>query len=275
MFGGIFGKKRAGAKPQASSPTSKASAAQPSVEMIRVYDNFGRELEMPKEEWRTRVLPGAIQGAWNDADRLYSVVAGALGDGLFSDVLAAAGRAAELEPANPRGACVYAIALMKVGRPEEAERVLASYVERNGEDGAVLTNLAKAQAERGDEVQSGRTLWRALEVDPNQDNGLGWYWALVRERDGDAAGVEALRGVANLPGSWRAQLWLARLALQSGGVGDALDLYDQSLGRMPTPTPADALTQMSGDLGNAGCSWANGWRQPHQSIDRHWETRSG
>ncbi|MBQ1540784.1 MAG: hypothetical protein IIZ63_02175 [Caulobacteraceae bacterium] len=252
MFGGIFGKKRAGAKPQASSPTSKASAAQPSVEMIRVYDNFGRELEMPKEEWRTRVLPGAIQGAWNDADRLYSVVAGALGDGLFSDVLAAAGRAAELEPANPRGACVYAIALMKVGRPEEAERVLASYVERNGEDGAVLTNLAKAQAERGDEVQSGRTLWRALEVDPNQDNGLGWYWALVRERDGDAAGVEALRGVANLPGSWRAQLWLARLALQSGGVGDALDLYDQSLGRMPTPTPADALTQMSGDLGNAG-----------------------
>ena len=174
MFGGIFGKKRAGAKPQASSPTSKASAAQPSVEMIRVYDNFGRELEMPKEEWRTRVLPGAIQGAWNDADRLYSVVAGALGDGLFSDVLAAAGRAAELEPANPRGACVYAIALMKVGRPEEAERVLASYVERNGEDGAVLTNLAKAQAERGDEVQSGRTLWRALEVDPTSRTRSIW-----------------------------------------------------------------------------------------------------
>lgn len=252
MFGGIFGKKRSGKQLEASAPTSKASGTQPSAEMIRVYDDYGRELEMPKEEWRSKVLPTTIQNAWNDPERLYSVVASALGDGLFSDVLPAAQRVAELEPASPRGACVYGIALMKVGRAHEAERVLASYIEANGEDGSVLTNLAKAQEERGDAAQSGKTLWHALEVDPNQDNGLGWYWALVRERDGETAGVEALQRVASLPASWRAQLWLARLALQSGNDRGAFGLYKQSLDRMPTPVPADALMQISGDLGNAG-----------------------
>src|SRR5262249_48055789 len=148
----IFGKMQASAEPEAPSPTSKASATEASAETIRVYDNFGRELVMSKQDWRTNMLPGTIQSAWNDPDRLYGVVAGAFGDGFFPDVLPAAQRVAELEPASPRGACVYGIALMKVGRAEEAEQVLASYVEANGEDGSVLTNLAKAQAERGNHI---------------------------------------------------------------------------------------------------------------------------
>jgi Flp pilus assembly protein TadD len=252
MFGGIFGKKQASLEPKISSPMNTSSDTQASTETIQVYDNFGRELTMSKENWRTKVLPGTIQSAWSDPDRLYGLVVSALNDGFFPEALAAARRVAELEPANPRSACVYGIALMKNGQPEEAEQFLTSYIKINGEEGSVLTNLAKAQADCGNEALSGKTLWHALEVDPNQDNGLGWYWALVRERDGDAAGVDALRHVANLAGSWRAQLWLARLALQSGNAPEAFDLYEQSLGKMLTPTPADALMQISGDLGNAG-----------------------
>ncbi|MFI4935339.1 MAG: tetratricopeptide repeat protein [Caulobacterales bacterium] len=256
MFKGLFGKKREATGTQDPSPASKSSPAErgtpPSADMIRVYDKFGRELLMSKTDWRTNVLPGTIRSDWSDPDRLYGVVVSALNDGFFAEVVDAANRLTELEPASPRATCAYGISLLKVGRNEEAERVLASFIENHGEDGSVLTNLAKAYAERGDDDAAGRTLWRALEVDPNQDNGLGWFWALARERGGDVAGVEALRRVADLPASWRAQLWLARISLQSGKVGDAIDLYNLSLSKMAVPAPAEALMQISGDLGNAG-----------------------
>ncbi len=61
-----------------------------------------------------------------------------------------------------------------------------------------------------------------------------------------------MRRVAALPGSWRAQLWLARAALISRDPERALSHYRESLALVSQPIPTDMLMQRSGDLGNAG-----------------------
>jgi tetratricopeptide (TPR) repeat protein len=180
------------------------------------------------------------------------VISAALNDGLFPDVLDAAERLWKMDRASVRGACVYGIALMKNNRLHEAERVLRSNLEEHGDDGLVLTNLAKVLSARHENRRAEDTLWHALEVDPNQGNGLGWYVAIHRERSDEEAGVEALRRVAALPNSWRAQLWLARAALESHDLSKALAYYHESLLRVAEPQPADFLMQMSGDLGKSG-----------------------
>jgi hypothetical protein len=58
--------------------------------------------------------------------------------------------------------------------------------------------------------------------------------------------------VAGLPGSWRAQLWLARAALKARQLSRALTYYRESLSRVTKPVPVDMLMQISGDLGRAG-----------------------
>jgi hypothetical protein len=63
--------------------------------------------------------------------------------------------------------------------------------------------------------------------------------------------MEAFHKVAALPGSWRAQIFLARHALDSKDVPTALALYRESLQRQ-NPARLDALMQISGDLGNHG-----------------------
>jgi tetratricopeptide (TPR) repeat protein len=141
---------------------------------------------------------------------------------------------------------------MKNHRLEDAERVFLSHVEQHGEDGAVLTNLAKIYSERGDAEKSNATLWRALEVDPNAENALTWYAALAHERAGKDGQLEAWRRVAAIPGSWRAELWLARTALESRDPKAALAYYRQSLSRVGDNVPADFLMQMTGDLGKHG-----------------------
>lgn len=236
--------------PLANVPPPKEPAQDPN--MIRVFDQYGRELFISKDEWRKNVLPGSIQSQWNHPDQLFGVILGALNDGFSADVVNASRQLYKIDTDPVRGACVWGIVLMEENRLDEAEKVFRDFISRHGEAGVILTNLAKVYASRKDDTQAERILWRGLEVDPNQDNAFGWYEAIHRERGGEEAGLAAMRRVAALPGSWRAQLGLARAALESKDLEAALALYRESLSRAPRPAPGDLLMQISGDLGNAG-----------------------
>lgn len=257
----LFGGKKT-EKPKAAPASSQPAAPAPEKEtvadpskdrdLIKVFDAYGREMFIPKETWRTKVLPGMIIQNWNYAEQLAGIVIQALNDGFFTDVLDAAKQLYVIDPVPARGACAYGIALMKNNLLDDAERVFRDQLAEHGEDGSVLTNLAKVYSARNDNQKAMEILWRGLEVDPNQHNGMGWYEVIHREKGGQEAGLEALRRVAAIPGSWRAQLWLARHALQTRRLDEALVLYKESLARAAKPVPADLLMQMSGDLGNAG-----------------------
>jgi tetratricopeptide (TPR) repeat protein len=247
FFGNLFRKKP---DPARTAAPSTDPANDPN--MIRVYDGYGRELFISREDWRTNVLPGSIKEAWNKPDRLYDIIVGALNDGLREDVVAAAKHLYKIDSNASRTACLWGVVLMEEGRLAEAEDVFRGYLSQHGDDGYILSNLAKVYFRKKEAAKAEETLWHALEVDPNQQNGLQWYEAIHRERDGEAAGQDALRRIAALPTSWRAQLWLARSALQSRYLDVALAHYRESFARAGNPVPTNLLMQVSGDLGNAG-----------------------
>lgn len=247
-FKRLFGKSESQgtkAKPTASIDPSK------DPNLIRVFDSYGREMFISREHWRKDVLPGSVEKAWNDPDQLYGIIFTALNDGFRSDVVSAAKQLYKIDPDRSRGTCVWAIVLKEEGRLDDSENVLRDYLKKYGEEGVIVTNLAKIYARRKDNAKAEELLWHALELDPNQDTGMGWYEVIHRERGGDAASQAALQRIAALPKSWRAQLWLARKALQSTQLDRALDYYRESLSRIGRPVPTDVLMQISGDLGNA------------------------
>lgn len=243
MFGKLFGKGRGVEAPAPKEPTA---------DMIRVHDEYGRELFLTRDQWRTNVLLGAIKSQWNDPERLYGTIVQALQDGFRADIVDAAQHLYRTDPNKERAATVWGIVLMEEGRLGEAQVVLQDFITQHGESGVILTNLAKVFSKRGEDAQSEATLWHALEIDPNQDNGMGWYGVIHKERGGEPAWLDAMRRVAALPGSWRAQLWLARNALQEKRTDAAMDLYRDTFARLPVPAPIDFLMQMTGDMGNAG-----------------------
>ncbi|MEZ0274687.1 MAG: tetratricopeptide repeat protein [Roseimicrobium sp.] len=247
FFKKLFGKKPAAAAPEAA-PADPAN----DPNLIRVYDSYGREMFVPKSEWCDKVLLPNIRQAWDKPDELYGLIVSALNDGFRSRIIDAAKRLFEIDPIPSRGSCIWGIVLMEEGRLHEAETIFRSFVEKYGEEGVILNNLAKVYSKRGDEKRAEDVLWHALELDPNQDNGFGWYVAIFRDRGGEEAALEATRRVSKLPGSWRAQLWLARAALASRALDEALGLYSDAISRSGDPVPTDLLTQMSGDLGSHG-----------------------
>ncbi|MCB1088357.1 MAG: tetratricopeptide repeat protein, partial [Verrucomicrobiae bacterium] len=248
-----FFRKLFGAR-KASSPTPGAiPAGTPKTEgePIRVFDKFGRELLIERRDW-VNLMHDNLREHWNEADPLASHIIQALQDGFDAEVEEAAKRLHDIDTDPSRGATLLAIVYLQTQRPAEAEKVLRAHISRHGEEGVVLTNLAKAQAALGRDEESLDTLWRALELDPNQDNGLGWYEVIHREKEGEKGSIEALRRIAGLPGSWRARLWLARHELAEKRLNAALTLYREALERAPRPVPSDLLMQLSGDLGNQG-----------------------
>jgi tetratricopeptide (TPR) repeat protein len=233
---------------KAASPTSPANARDD--ELIKAYDGYGREMQMRRGDWREKVLLPSLKANWDNPDALYSLIISGLNDGELQVLEAASRRLWETDSQIERGHVTHGIVLLRLKRLDEAETVFRDAVNKVGETGTLLTNLAKIEAERGEQSQAEATLWRAIQLDPNLDNGLMWWAAIHKEREGEQGYVRALANVATLPDSWRAQLWLARHYLQNHDIAVARSLYEEVLagGRFGN----EALMMISGDLGNNG-----------------------
>lgn len=219
---------------------------------VRVFDQYGQEVFLTRKQWQEDILPNSLQANWDNPDELYAILLNAMNDGLFAEIEPATARLHTIDPNPVRGACVRAIDLLQLGRIDEAETVLNAYLERFGEEGAVLTNLAKVYAAREDALRAETTLWRAIELDPNLENALGWYLSVEFERGAEAGRQRAIERVAALPDSWRARLWMAKIALDAKDLARALTLYREGLTSFKGPVPTEFLYPMSGDLGMAG-----------------------
>ncbi len=267
FFRKLFGKKPAAptslrsgttepSRPSAapvSQPAQPAAApADPSKDpnLIRVHDAYGREMFITRDAWRDSVLLGQLAKVRDQPAALAPLIIQSLGDGFAADILEAAQHLAKIDSDAERGHVLLAVTYLQLKRYNDAEATLLRFCKQHGETGNVLVNLAKIHSGRGHEARALETLWRGLNLDPNQANGLGWYEAIHREQSGPAASLEAYRRVAALPGAWRARLWLARERLEQRDLSGALALYTQALAQATRPVPADLLQQLSGDLGN-------------------------
>ncbi len=248
----LFGQKSPSPGDSAPAAPAAGPGATPPEESILVHDAYGREIQITKADWRSRILPERLAKIRAQPDQLASLVAQSLRDGFAAEVLESAAHLAATDPKPERGHVLHAAALLELGKPAEAESVLRAFAAAHGDTALSLANLAKARAAQGDSVAAPELLWRALELDPNQDHALAGFAAHHRDTGGPAAALEAVRRVAGLPESWRARLWLAQHHLQQRDTAAALKLHEEALDQAPRPVPADMLQQMSGDLGNHG-----------------------
>lgn len=248
LFAALRGKQ---SEREPDAPMAGAETAPPPEEqLVTVYDAEGHELQITLADWRDKVFLPQLESEWDNADALYNLIISGVNDGLAVDLAPAAARLHEIDHMPERSHVTLGIVQMNNGQLDLAEATLRAGMAKVGETGTLLTNLAKVFDARGDAALADQTLWRAVQADPNQENGMMWWATIQRERHGEEAYVEALRTVAALPGSWRAQLWLAQHCLGQEDVDAARALYAEVLA-MGT-FDRRALMMISGALGNAG-----------------------
>ncbi len=236
-------------------PAAAISATAPPLpaeeRLIRVYDQFGRTMDIGREAWRKDVLLPNLQANRGKPDALYDLIVSALNDDFAADVLEPARWLAGADTRSSRGAMVLGIALLQLKDFAGAREVLERAIARYGANAYLLANLARAYAGAGDDARAQALIWQALALEPNEESSLNWMISLAHAAGGQEAVLAAYTRAASLPGSWRALLWLARYALERGDLAEATRLYEDALA-LPKPVPADLLMQLSGDLGSRG-----------------------
>ncbi|HWH71371.1 MAG TPA: hypothetical protein VNT26_18495, partial [Candidatus Sulfotelmatobacter sp.] len=111
---------------------------------MQVWDAYGRLAEIPREEWRTKVLPLNFRQQWDNPDGLANLIVSSLHDGFIIDCLEPARQLQRIDPQPHRGATLLGVVLLQLQEFGEAEQVLSAALQRHGEEGSLLTNLAKA-----------------------------------------------------------------------------------------------------------------------------------
>jgi len=264
--------KAAPSNPAPAGSAKTAPALDPSKDpnMIRVFDAYGREMFMSKQDWKDKVLKGHLEKVWNTPEELDRIIVQSLEDGFAEDMIKPALQFANIAPTPERGALLLGVVYLQNKRFEEAGQVLEDYLEKHGPSPYIYTNLAKVYSARGEKSRAIELLWQGLQIDPNQENGCVWYLVQIKEDSGHEAAREAGHRLASLPGSWRAWLWLAREDLHAGKRDEALACYESALAATPREKPTGMLQQISGDLGNAGhLPEIINLVSPHFSVEQH------
>lgn len=244
LFDKLFGGKKA--EPITVDPPAEAPPA-----TIRVYDKYGRQIEISRKDWLESVFLPALKKEQGNPEALYQHIVCGLDDGFASEMLPYAKQLEKTDSDPVRGAVLHGVTLLELKRFSEARDVMEAARKSFGEHGYLETNLAKAYAGLDQHERAESVLWHALELDPNQDNALGWYAAIQRGKYGESGSNAAFAKAAQIRGSWRPQLWLARAALGENNADAAQKLYEVALAHF-ADVPTDVLMQISGDLGNAG-----------------------
>ncbi|PQP02362.1 hypothetical protein C5614_03815 [Massilia phosphatilytica] len=230
--------------------TTAAAPAPATHDAITACDEHGRQVVMPRAEWRDKVLHPQLKQHWNTPDALYGTILTALSDGFAPELMTAAARLVEIDGLSERSHVTHGIVLLESGRLDEAEAVLQAGIRTVGETAALLTNLAKVRHDRDDTAGAADLLRRAVRLDPNFEHGLNGWLAVEHERAGEAGFLQALQEACALPASWRARLLLARHHLAAGDLPAAREQYTAVLAE--EDVDGGALMTMAADLAQYG-----------------------
>lgn len=235
------------AAPAAAKPAAApAPAAAPVRDFIDAMDAFGRPMRIPREEYRSKVLPDLIKAHGSNPDQLVGVIMQALRDGLAADVLAAANRLTVVDKDVERALSILAVVQRDAGELDSAAATLRELQQKRPQSPAAKVGLGMLAIQRGERAAGEALLWEALQLDSNHADAVHGWLQLRFEAVGDAGYREELQKLAALPGGWRGPLWLARHMAQKGEVAAAAAIYRDVLQR--AGDQLDALVMASADL---------------------------
>ncbi len=246
ILSALSGKKSSTSTPVSSAHTDAPPPQPDESELITVYDSYGREMQITRNEWRNNVFLPNLREKWNSADELYSLIISGLNDGFVADLIPAAAQLVEIDSNPERSHVIQGIVLLENGQLDAAENALRTGMAKVGATGTLLTNLAKVFSDRGEQALADETLWHAVQADPNQENGLLWWAAIQREkgRRGGLSRSTAYRGCvtrqlacalvagASLPGTEGCRIGTRVLHAGADGGYVRRQRADDDLGRL-------------------------------------------
>ena len=162
---------------------------------VELYTEKGEHILVKRSKWRNKLLPEQLKEVWNDPDALYGAIVMAMQEGVFAEVLAATEHLVQIDSITSRSYNVLGLTYLHTNALTEAEQTLEKGILKSDYKAVMTANLAKVYVAQGLQEKGMQTLWEAIKLDPNQDNGFEWYTVLEYEKGGEPKRLEAYKKI--------------------------------------------------------------------------------
>jgi tetratricopeptide (TPR) repeat protein len=214
---------------------------------VEILNAQGQRVSITREQYLTQALPEMLKASDADPERLTQVIMQAVRDGFADNVIAAANRLTVLDKNNiERALTVLAVVQRDSGDLDLAEGTLNELKQRKPDSAAAYVGLGMLQERQGNLDKCEELLWQALQMDCNNPDAVHGYLQTRHRSVGDEAYPAEIEKVMALPGSWRAQMWMARLLLSKDDAAAAAAIYRDKLSG--DAVESDALLMAVADL---------------------------
>lgn len=231
-------------------PPAADSAADPAAaETLEATDGFGRKVQFSREDYRRRILPELVKTHGNDPQQLANIIMQGLQQGFAKELVGAANRLVVIDKDPERALTVLSVVQRDAGDPEAAEFSLTELAQKKPASVAPLVGRAMLAERRGDLARCEELLWQAIEMDANNADAVHGWLQVRHQKVGDDGYRAELDKLCARDGTWRPQLWRARLDLQQQRTDDAVAAYRQAFAAVDVAP--DALVMAATDLANA------------------------
>jgi len=214
---------------------------------VEVLNAQGQRVSITSEQYLTKALPEMLKASDADPERLTQVIMQAVRDGFADNVIAAANRLTVLDKDNlERALTVLAVVQRDSGDLDLAEGTLNELKQRKPDSAAAYVGLGMLQERQGNFDKCVELLWQALQMDCNNPDAVHGYLQTRHRSVGDEGYPAEIEKIMALPGSWRAQMWMARLHLGKNNADAAAVIYRDKLSG--DAVESDALLMAVADL---------------------------
>jgi len=204
FLGKMFGGKTPEQGPAAGAGQEAKGDPASDPNLIRVFDGYGREMFITKQQWKDDVLLGNLRKAKTDPEQLHAMLAGALQDGFAADIVPYAEHLWRTDPVPSRGATILGIVYMEVNRLDDAQRVLSQlYAQKRHDWQQTLsfwdTELAKADVAKRVQTAPEQPAFSGMSIEgPLWMRGGSPFAALLPGKHADAQQIAIVGSTALL-----------------------------------------------------------------------------
>jgi len=239
-----------GAASGADADGSDAAGEPPRPELLEAVDGLGRRVQMTREEYRTKVIPELVKAHGSDPQQLSAVIMQGVQQGFATDLVGAANRLVVIDEDPERALTILAVTQRDAGDLEASEFTLKELLQKRPDSAAPRVGLAMLAHHRGDLAGCEKLMWQAVEADPNHADAVHGWLQIRHQQVGDEGYRAEVDKLVALPGTWRPQLWRARLDLQQDRTDEALATYREQFAR--EEVLPDMMLMAATDLARAG-----------------------
>lgn len=236
--------------------------------LIHFFKEDGTPVNITRNEYREKILPDIFESAWNDADQLCHDILITLEDGFEDDCVEPAKRLIEIDPIPERSNTILGLVLINQEKFDEALDHYNNYMQENGEEGAMIANIAKIYYSTNQEELVEDTLWKAINLNADLDNAVRWWAAIQEEKYGTEGYREGLEKISDMENGYYADLYLGQHYLEEENWGEALVYFRKAVNN--ASWNSDILISVSSELGMAGkAEIIVEWIEPIYELNKH------